>query len=61
MHRRNFLKGLGATIALSSVPGSSSFAINPLFATAKREEILVFVFIFNWIIKMNISNIKATD
>lgn len=44
MHRRNFLKGLGATIALSSVPGSSSFALNPLFATAKREEILVFVF-----------------
>lgn len=44
MQRRNFLKGLGATIALSSLPGTSSFALNPLFATAKREEILVFVF-----------------
>lgn len=44
MQRRNFLKGLGATIALSSLPNVSSFALNPLFATAKREEILVFVF-----------------
>lgn len=44
MQRRNFLKGLGATIALSSLPNVSSFAIHPRFATAKQEEILVFVF-----------------
>ena len=44
MQRRDFLKGLGATFALSSLPHVNAFAINPQFATAKREEILVFVF-----------------
>lgn len=44
MQRRNFLKGLGATFALSSIPGAQAFAFNPLLATAKQDEILVFVF-----------------
>lgn len=45
MHRRNFLKGLGATFALSSMPSATSFAFNPLFGAPNNEEILVFVFL----------------
>ncbi|MFK7798597.1 MAG: DUF1501 domain-containing protein [Aureispira sp.] len=45
MHRRNFLKGLGATFALSSMPSAASFAFNPLFGAPNNEEILVFIFL----------------
>jgi uncharacterized protein (DUF1501 family) len=45
MHRRNFLKGLGATFALSTMPSAASFAFNPLFGAPNNEEILVFVFL----------------
>lgn len=44
MRRRNFLKGLGATFALSSVPGAS-FAFNPTFGLTNNQEILVFIFL----------------
>ncbi len=43
INRRNFLKGLGATFALSALPGQS-FAYNP-FQTKNTEEIFVFVFL----------------
>jgi uncharacterized protein (DUF1501 family) len=45
MHRRNFLKGLGATFALSSLPGTASFAFNPRVAAPNNQEILVFIFL----------------
>lgn len=45
MNRRNFLKGLGATVALSSLPGAQSFAYNPLHLKNPKDEILVFVFL----------------
>jgi uncharacterized protein (DUF1501 family) len=45
INRRNFLKGLGATVALSSLPGAQSFAYNPLHLKNPKDEILVFVFL----------------
>ncbi len=45
MHRRNFLKGLGASFALSSFPGTASFAFNPLFGAPNNQEVLVFIFL----------------
>lgn len=45
MHRRNFLKGLGATFALSSLPGAASFAFNPTFGAPNNQEILVFIYL----------------
>ncbi|MGH1335712.1 MAG: DUF1501 domain-containing protein [Aureispira sp.] len=45
MHRRNFLKGLGATFALSSMPGATSFAYNPTFGAPNNQEIVVFIFL----------------
>lgn len=45
INRRNFLKGLGATVALSSLPGAQSFAYNPLHLNNPKDEIFVFVFL----------------
>lgn len=45
MYRRNFLKGLGASFALSSFPGTASFAYNPLIGAPKNQEIVVFIFL----------------
>lgn len=45
INRRNFLKGLGATVALSSLPSAQSFAYNPLHLKNPKDEILVFVFL----------------
>jgi uncharacterized protein (DUF1501 family) len=45
MNRRNFLKGLGATVALSSIPSVQSFAYNPLHLKNPNDEIFVFVFL----------------
>lgn len=45
INRRNFLKGLGATFALSTIPGSQSFAYNPLHLKDINDEILVFIFL----------------
>ena len=45
MHRRNFLKGLGTTFALSSFPGAASFAFNPTFGTPNHQEILIFIYL----------------
>jgi uncharacterized protein (DUF1501 family) len=45
INRRNFLKGLGATVALSTLPGAQSFAYNPLHLKNPNDEIFVFVFL----------------
>ena len=45
INRRNFLKGLGATVALSTLPGTQSFAYNPLYLKNPKDEIFVFVFL----------------
>ncbi|BDS13726.1 DUF1501 domain-containing protein [Aureispira anguillae] len=45
LNRRNFLKGLGSTIALSALPNIQNFAYQPLLSNNPNEEILVFVFL----------------
>jgi len=45
INRRNFIKGLGSTLALSALPSVQSFAFDPFKTTAPNEEIFVFVFL----------------
>ena len=45
MNRRKFLKGLGKTMALSSLPGLHSYAMSPSFYRHPHEEIFIFVFL----------------
>lgn len=45
LNRRNFLKGLGNTFALSALPGIKSFAYSPTKLKNPNEEILVVVFL----------------
>ncbi|MCH2021805.1 MAG: DUF1501 domain-containing protein [Saprospiraceae bacterium] len=45
INRRNFLKGLGSTFALSAIPGVNSYAYNPFCLNNPNKEIFVFVFL----------------
>jgi uncharacterized protein (DUF1501 family) len=45
MNRRKFLKGLGKTIALSSLPGLHSYALSPSIYRQPNEEVFIFVFL----------------
>ena len=54
MKRRSFIKGIGSTLALSTLPGVQSFAFSSLSTQELEDQILVFVFLRGGVDALNL-------